>query len=725
MRLFLKFFLSLSLFSVSATAQFSNWTQLLATELEGGDVRDYLYHNGAVYAGTRGGVFKTTNNGITWVNMNNNIAQNNAVEINGLCVLNDTVFAATVYGLAKSADGGQSWTACTDPGGVRQYIDRVVTLGNYVVVTAKSFSNEWKMYRSADYGRTWQSGGHTFTKRPHIYKIKNDRIYVDRLDTLYQTTDGLLFNAMNTTNNLPNGHIIDNLCGDSAASSNYIYAIVNYSNIRRLNLTTLQWEDSCNTFAPQREMYGLTWFDGKMVVCGVDYNPFFNPELFITYDQGRSWLKLPTPFGVKYPLLQKMVWMGGTNVMATFYYENYFSDNGGLNWGKRATGMYASRSTQTIGAGNALITALGYQGILRSTDNGLNWTPSNTGIDSPFIFVEALHQSSKYLYASLRIHIGDSMKLYRSSDNSLNWQRCNLPAGMQSFDFAGSADSVLFIRNRTGSNVMVYRSINHGESFENVHAKLPAVYTQGSGLLQSIVGARDTLLTLGMDAFKMSKIYLSTDQGETYTEVNSGIPSVVGSTVMRILPGDSFFVAIVRNINDSLKYFTNGNWVGGKGQGLPEQPRLYAVDKIGKRFFALTNRGIFVTENTGYSWVFVDNPPGAGAAISKFLANTQYLFVATENNGLFRNNLNVGQAEVKLPALSVVAYPNPAHDAVVFDVTATTPVTLQLMDLQGRVVLTQTQPQPLFDVSNVAQGLYVYRLITTEGIASGKLLIAR
>jgi hypothetical protein len=317
------------------------------------------------------------------------------------------------------------------------------------------------------------------------------------------------------------------------------------------------------------------------------------------------------------------------------------------------------------------------------------------------------------------------MQLFRSANDGLNWQKCNVPAGILSFDFVGSSDSVLFIRNRTGSNVMVYRSLDNGDTFENVHAKLPAVYTQGSGILQSIVGARDTLLTLGLDAFKMSKIYLSTNQGETFTEVNSGIPSVVGSTVMRILPGDSFFVAIVRNINDSLKYLTNGAWVGGKGQGLPEQPRLYTVDKIGKRFFALTNRGIFVTENTGYSWVFVDNPPGDGAAISKFLANTQYLFVATENNGLFRNNLNVGQAEVKLPALSVLAYPNPAYDAVRFDVPATSPVTLQLIDLQGRVVLTQTHLQPLFDVSAVARGLYIYRLITPEGTATGKLLLAR
>lgn len=722
MRFILTFLLVFTLFSVHA--QFSNWTQLLATELEGGDVRDYLYHNNTVYAGSRGGVFKTTNNGISWVNMNNNIAQNNAVEINGLAVLNDTIFAATVYGLAKSSDGGQTWTACTDPGGVRQYIDRVVTLGNYVVVTAKSFSNEWKMYRSFDYGKTWQNGGHTFTKRPHIYKIKNDRIYIDRADTLYYTTDGLLFNTMNTTNNLPNGHIIDNLCGDSAASSNYIYAIINYSNIRRLNLTTLQWEDSCNTISPQRELYGLYYFDGKLIVCGVDYTPHFNPELFITYDKGKSWLKMPAPFGVKYPLLQKAVWMGGTNLMATYYYENYFSDNGGLNWGKRASGMYASRSSQTIGVGSSLLTALGYQGVLRSTDNGLNWSPSNAGIDSPFIFTESLNQSSTHIYASLRLHIGDSMKLYRSANGGLNWQRCNLPTGVESFDFIGAADSTIFIRNRTGSNLFVYRSINHGDTFVNVNSNLPAVFTQGSGVLQSIVGARDTVMALGMDAFKLSKIYISKDNGDTYTEVNSGIPNVVGSTVMKILAGDSFFVAVVRNVNDSLKYFAEGSWVGGKGQNLPEQPRLYTVDKIGNRFFALTNRGVYVSSNTGYSWVFVDNPPGAGAAINRFLANSQYLFVATENNGLYRNSLQVGVEEKNTPfVFHTTAYPNPANTSVSFQLVSAGGVTLQLVDMQGRVVSQQTNPQPLFDVSFLREGLYVYRITTAEGTTAGKLLI--
>jgi hypothetical protein len=48
---------------------------------------------------------------------------------------------------------------------------------------------------------------------------------------------------------------------------------------------------------------------------------------------------------------------------------------------------------------------------------------------------------------------------------------------------------------------------------------------------------------------------------------------------------------------------------------------------------------------------------------------------------------------------------------------------LQLVDLQGRVVLQQTNPQPLFDVSFLREGLYVYRLTTAEGTTAGKLLI--
>jgi photosystem II stability/assembly factor-like uncharacterized protein len=713
----------------ASIAQISNWTQMLNGELEGGDIRSYLYHKGVLYAGTRGGIFKTTDKGLQWTYTSNGIGFENSLEINWLTQLNDTLFAATTYGLAKSTDAGVTWTSCTDPGDMRQYIDRVFAIGNRLVVTAKTPGNQWKMFSSTDYGKTWVSGSHIFIKRPYIYKVRNDFVLIDRgSDSLYTTTDGLTITHFPTIN-LPPGAILESFTGDTAVTSNYVYAIVDYAGIYRLNLTNGVWEDSVNTIYPRAELYNLYYFNNKLIVCGVDYNPYFKPNLYISYDQGLNWLRLPAPFGVQFPMMQQVIWMGGNDMMATFYYENFYSSNGGLNWGKRSGGLYASKSTFSLTLGNTILTSFSYKGIIRSTDNGLNWNLSNTGIDSPEIFVNDLIKTRDRVYASLKVHLGDTMRLYQSANNGVTWTRCTLPTGMYEFDLLGYNDSTLFIRNRTGSNVFVYRSTNYGQSFENVQTKLPVELTTGVGSVTSIIGARDTLLIHGKDALGYSKLFISTDNAETFTGVNNGVPSAVGSEVLKVLPGSSYFLAVIRNFTDSIKYFINGKWINAKGQNLPEQPKLFTLDQVGERLFAATNRGVYVSINYGYSWIFVDYGPYGGVAISKFFATPQYLFVSTQNDGIWRNTLQVGIAPKQSPSAGIaVVYPNPAQNKAVIQLPSafTQPMQLVVFDIQGKMMYSQTaeagENKLELITSDWVNGLYFFKLNGEENYV-GKLLV--
>jgi len=713
----------------SSMGQISNWTQMLNGELEGGDIRSYLYHKGVLYAGARGGIFKTSDKGLQWTYTSYGIGLENSTEINWLTQLNDTLFAATTYGLAKSTDAGVTWTSCTDPGDLRQYIDRVFTLGNRIVVTAKTPGNQWKMFSSTDYGKTWTSGAHIFTKRPHVYKVRNDFVIIDRgPDSLYTTTDGLTITHFPTLN-LPPGAVLESFAGDTAVTSKYVYAIVDYTGVYRLNLTNGVWEDSVNTIYPRAELYNLYYYNNKLIVCGIDYNPYFKPNMYISYDQGLNWLKLPAPFGVQFPMMQQVVWMGGNDMMAVFYYENFYSSNGGLNWGKRSGGLYASKSTFSLASGNALLTSFSYKGIIRSTDNGLNWNLSNTGIDSPEIFVNDIIKTRDRVYASLKVHLGDTMRLYQSANNGVSWTRCKVPTGIYEFDLIGSNDSTLFIRNRTGSNVFVYRTTDYGQSFENVHSKLPVELTTGVGSVTAIIGARDTLMIQGKDALGYSKIFISTDNAETFTAVNTGVPTAVGSEVLKVLPGTSYFLAVCRNFTDSIKYFVNGKWVNAKGQNLPEQPKLYVVDQVGERLFAATNRGVYLSINFGYSWIFVDNGPYGGVSIGKFFATPQYLFVSTQNDGIWRNTLQVGISPGQNPsAATAVVYPNPAHNISVIQLpgVCTQQAQFTVFDIQGKKVHSETvqpgQREIALTTSGWMNGLYFFKLNGKEMVA-GKIVV--
>ena len=81
----------------------------------------------------------------------------------------------------------------------------------------------------------------------------------------------------------------------------------------------------------------------------------------------------------------------------------------------------------------------------------------------------------------------------------------------------------------------------------------------------------------------------------------------------------------------------------------------------------------------------------------------------------------------------IEAYPNPTTDAATFVYTldAATDVQLAVYDVTGRRVAllvdaVQTGEQRVrFDASDLAPGVYVYRLAAADRVETGKLILAR
>ncbi|HHB78550.1 MAG TPA: T9SS type A sorting domain-containing protein [Saprospiraceae bacterium] len=79
------------------------------------------------------------------------------------------------------------------------------------------------------------------------------------------------------------------------------------------------------------------------------------------------------------------------------------------------------------------------------------------------------------------------------------------------------------------------------------------------------------------------------------------------------------------------------------------------------------------------------------------------------------------------PIENLLVYPNPAQDYIQFDLpTQSGQVSLELIDLSGRVVLTQkiTHQEPI-DISFLPKGVYGYRVMGRNGvlIGVGKLVV--
>lgn len=116
-----------------------------------------LVTNGStIYAGTLGGVFRSSNQGLTWQPVNTGLT---ATRVNSLTTARGVVFAATDgSGVFRSADNGASWQSANN--GLRGvYVNDFAELGDALYACTYNDRSEKQekngVYRSFDNGLTW------------------------------------------------------------------------------------------------------------------------------------------------------------------------------------------------------------------------------------------------------------------------------------------------------------------------------------------------------------------------------------------------------------------------------------------------------------------------------------------------------------------------------------------------------------------------------------------
>ena len=111
-----------------------------------------LAPNGTIYAGDRGGVYRTTNIGTNWQPSSNFNTSN--VYIYGLAVVNNDIIFAATDGILRSMDGGVNWTQVLQFTGF--YATKIIYNSKTEHLFAISNSNGATIYRSTDLGETWK-----------------------------------------------------------------------------------------------------------------------------------------------------------------------------------------------------------------------------------------------------------------------------------------------------------------------------------------------------------------------------------------------------------------------------------------------------------------------------------------------------------------------------------------------------------------------------------------
>jgi photosystem II stability/assembly factor-like uncharacterized protein len=282
--------------------------------------------------------------------------------------------------------------------------------------------------------------------------------------------------------------------------------------------------------------------------------------------------------------------MGSGAIIAGSMDDGVFrSMDGGMSWTPVNSGIPVTnggwRSVSALAAhDNVFFAGSGESGVLRSTDNGSSWTPANSGITRTDE-VQALLASDRGIYTVVE------GRFFRSIDDGQHWTRAG-------GDFTGSLGLIILAKGNSlflgtrrqwwGDQLQhgIWLSTNNGETWTPIDSGLP-------NMSVFALAADDGAVFASTD----SGVFRSTDNGASWTAVNSGI---TGTSIY-----DQYF------------------------------PLL----RSGTSLFAATDSGVFHSTNQGESWTKINSGLSQFGNIS-LAASNDTLFAGTISGGIFRSTDN-------------------------------------------------------------------------------------
>ena len=566
----------------------ANWTSVGPSQSDGGysgtgRINALAFHPSnanIVFAGAAGGgLWKSTDGGLTWFTTTDNLA---SLGISSIAVqANDpnTVFVATgdadggdnySVGVLVSNDGGVTFNTTglnwTQEGGrlIKKIIFDPDNTNTLLVAASDS------LYRSTNHGLTWTGilagdfddiEANPSASSNTFYTCKNNQIYKSSDNgatwTLKKTIAGVNRIALAVT----------------PADNTYVYALCSAagnSGFKSMQRST----NSGDTFTERSATPNLLgWSE-----TGNDTN-------------GQGWYDLVTAAD---PVNAEVVYVGGVNM--------WKSTNGGTTWSIKSL-WTSSANVATVHADKH---ALEWQnntslwegndgGIYKTTNGGNTWQHKSNGIVNSQMYKLGLSQLDHKVVAGLQ---DNGTKLYNSSSV---WEDVLGGDGMECA-IQHNVTNVVYGSLYFGE---FYRSVNSGNSWSYIQGNIPG-NPQGNWVTPfAIDKSLPTTIYAAYD-----KLYKSENRGNTWSTI--GVFNAGSMDILELSPSDSKYI-YVGKYNGSIWRTTNGgtNWnaMTNVGSGLasiaihPTDPNtLFAVLQnyvAGNKVYKSTDGGASWTNISG------------------------------------------------------------------------------------------------------------------------------
>lgn len=697
-----------------------------------------------IYVGAAfGGVWKSTNGGLNWfpitdfeVSLSSGSIAIDPTNTNVIYYgTGEATYSAVSYygrGILKSTNGGNSWTNYTSGLPSLTYCSRLVIRPGFPnqLLAAMGTSG---LYGSTDAGVSWTQ---ILSGRCDdvIFSPDGNTAYIVGSGTGYRisTDGGITFNLNNTLTMGTRNHIA--IC---RTVPSVLYASV-YSGS---SITVFKSTNSGNNFS--------------QIAIGTDF-------------QGsQAWYDFyihVNPFDPNFAYVGSIdVWRttnGGTNFQNI---TNGYS-GGSVHVDQHNMDFHPTNSNELIVANDG--------GVWKSSDRGTTWTNLNISLTlTQFYRIAADPSNANHVLGGTQDN-GTQRTL-----GTLNWSAA----------FGGDGGEVCFhsqnpsyILGETQNNG-VRRSTNGGASWTSAisglsgtgawvaplisHPSQATVFYTARQLIFKTTnwaaswfalpssGLSGTIREMAISrsnpnliyATAGSTIYKSTDEGSTFTNVSSGLPTRTITSVY--VHPDSQNTAIVTFSGfgaGKIYKTTNGasSWINISGN-LPDSPvndgLIYYPGISTSVLFVAMDIGVFITTNYGTTWTeLADGLPNTVAMHLDYHQTSNKLRIGTHGRSVWEmaNPVKLINYETNIPSEYYLSqnYPNPFNPVTMikYHLPKAEMVSLKIYDIMGREIrkiIDEYQSAGIytiqFDASNIPSGVYFYTLYSDGFSQTRKMIIIK
>jgi len=669
------------------------WTPLGPSNI-GGRVRTIVIHptntNVMYTAGVAGGIWKTTNSGMSWTSLDDfmtNLAvctmvldpNNSEIIYAGTGEGYYNVDAIRGAGIFKTTNAGLSWTQL--PSTANDNFAFVNNLAphpeNSDTLLAATRSGLW---RSLDGGNTWtlvESGGLTAVKALDvIFHPTNPQIVLAAFgsfysDGIYRSTDGGA-NWQKITSNLPinSGRIS---LAISPSHPNIVYAsIANKSDNTLLGLykssdAGVTWELVNQGLIIDYLSYGRNgtsgqgWYDHIIKVHPSDTNTIYagGIDLYKSTDGGDTFFEISHWYGgYGYPYVHadqhEIMFMPGNS--NTIFVGNdggiFKTTNGGNSWASLNSNLAITQFYSGASAPNANYFIGGTQdnGTLKYTGSGMYWSEAYGGdggctavnyLNTNIVYTEYVHLDIK---KSTNSGVPDS---WFSATNGINeTERNNRALFIAPFVMDPNDPNILY----AGTN-RLYRTTDGAGIWEPISNDLT------NGKCISAIAVSKFLPQAIYTGSSDGKVFRSFDSGSTWVDISSGLPA--GRYVTRIAVNQTNHLKVYvtysgYNTAEHIYRTENGgdSWTN-ISNNLPDIPvNTIVINPLNPNILYVgTDLGVFESVNDGLSWTSANTGLANVVVHELFLkpnGEDFNLVAATHGRGMYITNSFIVPIELSL-----------------------------------------------------------------------------